>query len=98
MIDRKDLEKAYVPFNNSFYIDLDFSVADSTKELRSDFTFKTVHNEYRLIMELALVGNIGGTLGMLVGFSFIGIYEWIVEVGVKLNNLIKKGRSKKSGK
>ena len=38
--------------------------------------FKTVKTEYLLTTFMSLVGNVGGTLGMFVGFSFIGMADW----------------------
>ena len=40
--------------------------------------FKTVKREYYIMSGLSFVGNIGGTLGMFVGFSFIGSAEWFM--------------------
>ena len=41
---------------------------------------------------ISLVGNVGGTLGMFVGFSFIGILEWIFGFSVKCLVKIKEMR------
>ena len=38
--------------------------------------------------EMSLIGNVGGTLGMFVGFSFIGTVEWILDVFSRLKNHI----------
>ena len=43
---------------------------------RTKEPFKTVKTEYYIMSGLTFVGNIGGTLGMFVGFSFIGVAEW----------------------
>ena len=45
-------------------------------ELRSLHPFKTVKTEYYIMTGLTFVGNVGGTLGMFAGFSFIGAAEW----------------------
>ena len=47
-------------------------------ELRSLEPFKTVKTEYYIISGLSFVGNVGGTLGMFVGFSFIGVADWFM--------------------
>ena len=39
---------------------------------------KTVNKEYLIVSWMSLVGNVGGTLGMFVGFSFIGTTEWLM--------------------
>ena len=47
---------------------------------------------------MSLVGVVGGTVGMFAGFSFVGIAEWLMEVAsVKLLELTKSGKAKKSG-
>ena len=28
---------------------------------------------------MSLVGNVGGMLGLFIGFSFWGIFEWVVD-------------------
>ena len=38
---------------------------------------KTIKTEYYIMPGLSFVGNVGGTLGMFVGFSFIGLAEWL---------------------
>ena len=47
--------------------------------LRSEAPFKTVHREMLKMSGMSLVGNVGGTLGMFIGFSFIGTSEWLME-------------------
>ena len=69
---------------DGFVLYFEFLVSGSTKVLRSNHSFKTIFTEYLVIYDWALVGNIGGTLGMLVGFSFFGLYEWIEEACLKL--------------
>ena len=53
-------------------------VSQSTWELRALEPFKTVKTEYWIMPTLLFVGNVGGTLGMFVGFSFIGTSEWFL--------------------
>ena len=33
---------------------------------------------------MSLVGNVGGQLGMFIGFSFLGLFDWIVSVAIKV--------------
>ena len=40
---------------------------------------------------MGLVGNVGGTLGMFIGFSFVGTSEWFMD-------LVGKWHSKESHK
>ena len=37
--------------------------------------FKTVNVEYLEMTLMSLIGSVGGTLGMFVGFSFMGMLE-----------------------
>ena len=50
---------------------------------RSREPFKTVRREYWLMSTMSMVGNVGGTLGMFVGFSFIGTSEWTIDITSK---------------
>ena len=47
----------------------------SSNDLRSKKIFKKVKEQYYITNEISLVGNVGGTLGMFVGFSIIGTSE-----------------------
>ena len=38
---------------------------------------KKVQKEHLLMSEMSLIGIVGGTLGLFVGFSFTGSLEWI---------------------
>ena len=49
------------------------------REQRSEAPFKTVHREMLKMSGMSLIGNVGGTLGMFIGFSFIGTSEWLFE-------------------
>ena len=40
--------------------------------------FKTVNEEYLIISQFTLIGNVGGTIGMFVGFSLMGTSEWVM--------------------
>ena len=62
--------------NKQLVFDLNFDlVPQSTWELRSLMPFKIVKTEYLIMTSLSFVGNVGGTLGMFVWFSFIGLTE-----------------------
>ena len=41
---------------------------------------------------MTLVGNVGGTLGLFIGFSFLNISEWMIDF---VTARIKKGLVKK---
>ena len=55
-------------------IDLpDWSKGDRTKELQLD-----VYTEYYVWSGVSLVGNVGGQLGLFIGFSFLGSWVWLM--------------------
>ena len=57
---------------------------------RSERVFKTVKQEEWKFSTISFVGNVGGTIGMFIGFSFIGTYEWLLDtVYYKLMALIR---------
>ena len=64
------------------YINLELPKA--TREYRSKTLVKTVKTEKYIISGLQLLGNVGGILGIFVGFSFLGITGPILSVSQKL--------------
>ena len=44
-----------------------------------------VFEEYVIMDEMNLVGNVGGTMGMFIGFSFSGV------IGLIISCFMKKG-------
>ena len=65
-------------------------------ELRSLEPFKTVKTEYWILSGLSFVGNVGGTLGMFVGFSFVGLAEWFMGSYAAIWQWLKTKRKKLS--
>ena len=57
---------------------LEFKTPHASLDLRSNLPIKFVRKEYFIVHAMSLVGNIGGTLGMFVGFSFITTSEWFL--------------------
>ena len=39
--------------------------------------YKVIRTEYLILEDLNLIANVGGTLGLTVGFSFIATIEWL---------------------
>ena len=64
----------------------------NAREWLTTRTFKTVKREQYVISTFSLIGNIGGTLGMFVGFSFLSTSEWIMNV---IETLLGHFRSRK---
>ena len=48
-----------------------------------------VYKEYWTLTGISLVGNIGGQLGLFLGFSFAGFMAWLLDLAPKLLNFIK---------
>ena len=38
--------------------------------------YKTIHTESYMLDWLQVIGTIGGTLGLMIGFSFVGCITW----------------------
>ena len=60
---------------------------------RSISLHKTVKTEYLVNTWIAMVGTVGGTLGMFVGFSIIGSFEWLMPLGARMMNKLKKSKT-----
>ena len=56
------------------------SSADKSREV-----YKSVFTEYYLLDGYTLIGNIGGTLGLMIGFSFMGAVTFLADlvIGIK---------------
>ena len=57
-----------------------FAVPKGTRDLFSKKPFKTVKTEHWRTNGITLVGDVGGTLGLFVGFSFLATSEWLMTV------------------
>ena len=66
-------------------IEYEIDLPTSTIATRTGQPFKTVYQEYFIWNANALVGTVGGTLGLFIGFSFHGslmfVWEHVLEVG-----------------
>ena len=70
--------------SHQFKFKCQFSLPTVSKELRSKKPVKTVKNQYLIVTAIALIGNVGGTLGLFVGYSFFTNFEWLVDGVLKL--------------
>ena len=76
---------------NGFVIQYSFGTPKSSWNTRSEKLFKKLKIEYFTFSVLSLVGNVGGTLGMFIGFSFIDSSAWLLnKVFLKLFAFIKE--------
>ena len=75
--------------NSKFNVDFTFGLQYS-RDLRSEKLFKTVKKEYLIMSFKSMLGNVGGTMGMFIGFSFIGTSEWFMDtVFSKILTMVK---------
>ena len=71
-------------------VDVFFELPDATRGFMSKTPYITVNMEHFLISDLALLGNVGGILGIFVGFSFLGITELLMSVGETMWKRLRK--------
>ena len=80
--------------NDTVAVELKFDTPSSRRHSRLMLPYKTVHTEYLVTTWISLVGAVGGTLGMFVGFSIIGTSEWLMaHVWKCFKNAFGKGSS-----
>ena len=53
----------------------EFETPKYSRDIRSKAPHKTVKTEYVINTLVSLIGTVGGTMGMFVGFSIIGMFE-----------------------
>ena len=70
---KNNIEDCNDSSKNWFSIEYMFGSPDASKESRTQHPFKTVHEEYFILNGRGLVGNVGGTLGLFTGFSFVAV-------------------------
>ena len=78
----KTVLKSKEPFfainDDGYSLWLEFRSLHASLDLRTTRPAKFVMKEYFIVNAMSLVGNIGGTQGMFVGFSFITTSEWFL--------------------
>ena len=83
---------------DSLVFEYGFASPSSTNSHRYQVPFKVVKTEYEVFPFISLIGVVGGTLGMFVGISFMGIAELLITAfSVKLHYLRILQNSAKSG-
>ena len=78
------------PKFNGFAFDYKFSVVESSRGQRTNEPTKQLHKEYYLVTKMGLVANIGGTMGLFIGFSFSGSLIWIIDMALRGGVLCRK--------
>ena len=69
--------------NYMFWIS--FTASDSTRGEYTDQIQIQVSKEYKTLTMISIVGNIGGQLGLFVGFSCTGFIAWMLSLAAKLH-------------
>ena len=75
---------------DAFHFSLEYGRPNSLDGYRENRPIKTVHKETPVWGPFQLLGNIGGTMGMFVGFSFSGCIVWIINLTFKLRDFVLK--------
>ena len=81
---RTELERTIKSSREPWSFEYHFVIPESSKDIRIMRPFKYVYKEYLIMSEISLIGNVGGTLGLFVGFSFLGTSEWLIEAFPRL--------------
>ena len=64
----------------SIVFSITFDHKDWSKGERSKYLVVDVYEEYQVWNGISLIGNIGGQMGLLVGFSFLGCSDWFIKI------------------
>ena len=75
-----------------FTIEYNFGFPDSSVGLRSETPFKTIFEEYYILDDRGMVGNVGGILGLFTGCSFFGVATWAFGLWMKVLAKLSKPR------
>ena len=78
---------------NFIRLSLSLEHPPGTKDIREDSLFKHVRTEYLIMPWTSLIANVGGTLGMFIGFSFIGTSEWMIDYLIEIWDWFKIRRT-----
>ena len=87
-VKKERIGKSEIPENTQVF-GYSFQLPISIKDHRSEKPFKTVKTEYLIMSWVSLVAQVGGTFGMFIGFSFLGIFEWFMNVGANCWTKVK---------
>ena len=80
---------------NGFIFEYQLELPKSTRGRRASSPFKRVNKEDFIQTEFRLIGSLGGTLGLMIGFSFSKITDGIVDLFFWIFELVKSRKSVK---
>ena len=83
-LEKDKIERTIKSSREPWSFEYHFVIPESSKDIRIMKPFKYVYKEYLIMSEISLIGNVGGTLGLFVGFSFLGTSEWLIEAFPRL--------------
>ena len=63
---------------------------ESSHGRRINWPYKTVYEEYYQMDEFGLIGSVGGTLGMMIGFSFVSAITWTTDIVIAIKSTLKR--------
>ena len=75
---------------DKFLIWLEISTMRWTTGLYTSQLMKEVHREYLVWSDISMIGNVGGQLGLWLGFSFTGFMVGILNLTPKIGMLLAK--------
>ena len=87
------------PNSNTFLFEAKMHPPSSTHGNKVSMAYKTVFTEYYILNGMELIGTVGGTLGLMIGFSFMGsiisITDWIITLYCKIKISKKEAFTKR---
>ena len=86
------LDDSGIVGRNESAISVRFELPAATTRHMTKTPYKIVKKEQYVISGLALLGNVGGILGIFVGFSILGFSEWMIKASEELWTRFKLGK------
>ena len=84
--------------HNTFGFDCKFESPQASNGLRSERPFKYTKTEYWLMPWTSLIGNVGGEIGLFIGFSLLGTFDGLLSVIDRMRLCLCKKNDSNNGK
>ena len=86
----EEVRKQLLDTNNTQYMFwASFLSPQSTRGEYINRVQKDVHKELVSMTGISLIGNVGGQLGLCLGFSFIGFIAWLLVMVPKIFKILR---------